>query len=378
VSPGHALRSLTLQHGAARRRLLCEKIGRIRLGGLIPRPRNLQHGTFDLARAFPRPPASKMAGVYDNCCRLTARFGTHQQFRLVPSPDQLQNGSPRGVICRLCHKEMATLTEEHVPPKSTGNRGAGDLEYVTFDGERSVRVREAVPDGIALKVLCARCNNRYGSSLGTGFSEFAKQVRRSGRFESPGGGIFVSAVDVFPGRIYRQFLLTFICAQAADDAGRYDGIRDYIRSRRGPPPEEAPAVSLYFNSADTYRIVPVCGVGGLGSGGRNWTGAEVAAPGLGLIFSLSGEEHLPWLVGQRPENISAWGVSTFSEQASVVLRLPRLRVNEAHPLGFGTAAEVDRWQTRKSIIWLVSGADDPTAPNSVAALWRPRRRRTRI
>jgi hypothetical protein len=266
------------------------------------------------------------------------------------------------------------LTLEHIPPRSTGNRGSGTLEYLSLSSE-SRTIRTSTRDGIAVRVLCQRCNTSYGSTLGTGFGEFAKQVQRSGRLESPHGGVFVSSVAIYPGRIMRQLLLTFLCAQPRDAGSSWDDIRNFIRSRTETLPATAPRVSVYYNPSESYRIVPVCSVGAI-TFGRRWAGSEIAAPGLGVIFSVanSSMDDIQWIIEKRPLDISSWGDVRFDDRVTLALELPRLRVEHPHPLGFGRPIDVERWQTRKRIVWAVGTADDPNSPTAVAALWQPHRR----
>jgi hypothetical protein len=279
--------------------------------------------------------------------------------------------------CRLCGAASEILTLEHIPPKSTGNRGVGELEMFTATPQG--RVRRSVPDGVAVRVLCKRCNNTFGSKLGTGFGEFAKQIRESGRLESPSGGAFVSAVDIFPARIVRQLLLCFLCAQPHDNREGWDDIRLFIRSREPGLPSSAPRISLYYNAADSYRIVPVCSVGAIDGSHRNWVGSEIAAPGLGVIFSLPGSDSLgaARLIGKSPVEISSWADYPFGRRESLVLTLPRLRVEEPHPIGFGRPRDFERWQTSNMIVWLVAQTDYPDSVTATAVLWRQSRRRKR-
>jgi len=142
-------------------------------------------------------------------------------------------------FCRLCGSRSRILTLEHVPPKSTGNRGTFELAF--FNASNAVE-RRAGRNGVGLRVLCDRCNSRTGSFLGTGFSDFAKQVRQSGRLEAPYGGVFVSTINVYPARIIRQLLLCYLCAQPNDDGDGWDDIRAFIQSRNGDLPPRAPRV----------------------------------------------------------------------------------------------------------------------------------------
>jgi len=276
--------------------------------------------------------------------------------------------------CRLCGETSGVLSLEHIPPKSSGNRGRGEIEYFSLGDQRGV-VRTDLSDGVALKVLCEDCNNRFGSRLGTTFSDFAVQVRSSGRFEVPGGGAFVAAVEIYPSRIVRQLLLTYICAHPVDDRTGWDDLREYIKSRSGSLPDTAPRLALYFNPADTYRIVPTCSVGTIDGTRRQWAGAEIAVPGLGVLFSLVSHDGATRLIGKRPVDISEWGAVPFDKRESLSLKLPRLRVEAPHPLGFGTRRDVDRWQSRNAVVWGVAEAQYPESPLAIGAVWRVHRPR---
>lgn len=278
--------------------------------------------------------------------------------------------------CRLCGSGKRLLTLEHVPPQSIGNRGATEVEAVTL-GARGRQVHR-MPNGFALRVLCQRCNNNTGSTLGGGFGDFAKQVRESGKFESPGGGVFVSALDVYPARVIRQLLLSYLCAQPGDRGRQWDPLREFIKGREPGLPPTSPRVSLYFNTADTYKIVPVCSVGTIDGSGRRWVGSEIAAPNLGVLYSLDqdGASAAARLIGKVPQDISHWADYRFEERTSFVLRLPRLRAEDPHPLGYGRVRDFDRWQTRNHIVWAVAEAADPESMTATAVLWRVARRRS--
>jgi hypothetical protein len=275
-------------------------------------------------------------------------------------------------FCRLC-KRPAELTEEHVPPKSTGNKGLVRFEALGLSPE--AEVIKLAPNGIALKVLCERCNNNYGSRLGTGFGEFAKQVQGSGRVLSPRGGVFAGAVEVFPSRVLKHLYLNYLCAQVGTDKPEWDALRDYVKSRDGSVPTEAPRVSLYFNASPTYRLVPVCGVVAIDASKRAWYGSEIVAPGLGAIFTLADTSDPEPLIGVQTADITGWSQYRFDQRDSVALSLPNLRVEHPHPLGFGRAADVERWRERNMIGWFIGEAEDPLAVNSASVLWQPVRRR---
>lgn len=277
--------------------------------------------------------------------------------------------------CRLCQTQDRVLSLEHVPPKSVGNAGPATVEFLSR--AQPGRAVAEMDDGVALRVLCESCNHKFGSRLGTSFSEFAKQVQSSGKFESVGGSVYVLATDVFPSRIARQLLLNYLCIHIGEEPPSGDAVQAYVRSKDAPYPDEAPRLALYYNASATYRIVPTGGVSSVTDPRDPWQGAELTAPGLGVVFTL-GASGTNGLMPKEPVDITDWGDYPFDRSIRVTLRLPRYRVEVPHPLAFGTRREVDRWQTKRSIIWLASTAGDDSDIAGIAAIWRTGRgKRTR-
>ncbi|WP_405284350.1 hypothetical protein V3331_01920 [Gaopeijia maritima] len=285
------------------------------------------------------------------------------------------NGSrtaPEGERCRLCRSTNRVITEEHVPPKSAGNRGA-------FVG-RTLRLEEggfrtfSGAEGVSLRVLCERCNSRYGSSLGTTFGDFAKAVIGSGRLLTRDGRLFVSTQEIFPARVVRHLLLNHLCLLGDGEGPAPEDVRDFVRSRDPSPPPGLPNVSLYYNQSETFRVVPIAGVGSLLRRPRigPWIGGEIAAPGLGAVFTYSGRDAIPAITGTDLLDVSGWTSAGWKERVSLQLELPPTAIREPRPLGFGTPAEIEkRWSTH-SIVWLaVRGGP----LDSSAAFWRRTKRR---
>lgn len=226
-------------------------------------------------------------------------------------------------------------------------------------------------DGFALRVLCERCNNRFGSRLGTTFASFVQQVQTSGRFVSPRGGVFVSAIDIFPSRVFRQLLLNFLCVQSGYDPNRWEAVREYVKSRDGLVPRETPRIGLYYNVSKTYRVVPAGSVTSLGRGRGPWVGLEIAAPGLGVVFTLGDPAEVNPAILPNLADISSWGDHHFSERSRVVLELNRYRVQVPHPLAYGYPKDVEKWQKRNMIAWAATRFDTDVASDVGAVLWRP-------
>lgn len=274
-------------------------------------------------------------------------------------------------VCRLCGSSRDVLTREHIPARSAGNSGRHTIEFFRVDSTGQAKLE--LPDGFALSVLCKSCNSRYGSSLGTSFADFVQQVQSSGRFVSPRGGAFVCAMDVYPSRVLRQLLLNFLCIQPLASYERWESVRKYIRSRGGGVPPDAPRVGLYCNISNTYRVVPVGVVGALGRRSEPWVGAEIAAPGLGVVFTLGDPRDANPVITPKLLDITPWGDQPFSARERVTLELARYRVEVPHPLAFGSRREVDKWQTRNMIAWLANRFDVGLDHEVAGILWKPQR-----
>jgi len=280
--------------------------------------------------------------------------------------------------CSICGDSVGVLSDEHIPPKSTGNRGRHRVEVLRFSESESPGGSTArpqlidLPDGVALKVLCASCNSKLGSRLGTGFADFAQQVSASGRFASPGGGLFASAVNIYPARVIRHLLLNFLCVQQDALDARWDSLRDFIRSRGGSLPPSSPRVGLYYNRSGTYRLFPVGAVNSLRArAGEPWHGAEITAPGLGAVYTLGDPSTVEPVVLPRLLDVSTWGDAPFGERVTMALDLPAYWVESVHPLGFGKGREVARWQEKNLIVWLATRMELDDVTDVSGLLWRP-------
>ena len=273
--------------------------------------------------------------------------------------------------CPFCQKDDKLLHLEHIPPKSTGNRGWVQVRTLGTSLD-SHTTRERITEqrgGVALARLCHRCNSRLGSQLGTEFGSFARQVQLSAWLVTPGGARAVVLRGIFPGRIIRHMLLNFLCMQPPDHPMN-PRLREVVASREGAKWDDSlPDVRLYFNSTQTYRVVPITGVLSLLTRAR-WVGAEVAAPGLGVVFSHNATP--PAFIGATLCGINRWLEFPFEERADIHLELPQLAVHVPRPLGYGTAAEVDRWEEAMHIASLVTTASGESEAG-IATLWRRRR-----
>jgi hypothetical protein len=69
------------------------------------------------------------------------------------------------------------------------------------------------------------------------------------------------------------------------------------------------------------------------------------------------------------ENVTAWGQLRFKDRLTTVLKLPALRVETDHPLGFGSVSQVEQWRTEGQVLWFITDVDHPHSPTSVSVTW---------
>jgi hypothetical protein len=192
--------------------------------------------------------------IADPIHRAPVRTQTPCRYAAIPRHPMVESIE----ACRLCGSTRAVITREHIPPKSTGNRGAHQVYTTRFGPGLTGKIE--LSDGFALRVLCDRCNSRFGSRLGTTFGSFVQQIQQSGRFVSPRGGVYACAMDVYPSRIYRQLLLNFLCVQSHYGADHWKDVREYVKSRHEGLPPDTPRIGLYYNISESYRVVPIGGI----------------------------------------------------------------------------------------------------------------------
>lgn len=280
-------------------------------------------------------------------------------------------------VCRLCLSADEVASDEHIPPKSTGNRGWQQVEVVAGrpGSPRWIRTK----DGVALRVLCNGCNTKMGGSLGSDFASLAQQVQESAVLAAPAGGVYVAGLDLKPARVIRHLMLNFLCLLPATDDGRWDVLRRFIQSPDVELPSNAPDVGLYHNRSKTYRLVGIGSVTSLGGRLDPWVGAEVAAPGLGVVFSLRHADRRIVPAHPNLRDVTEWAWEDYSARRNVVLRLASYEVVVPHPLAFGTRREVSESHDRYMIAWLTTPLVANLEVDPSAMVWRPAplRRRNR-
>jgi hypothetical protein len=207
--------------------------------------------------------------------------------------------------CRLCG-ETALLTEEHVPPRNSGNKG----QYRSFtfqdwldraSGGLDLGAGIKGQGGISGYTLCERCNSRTGGEYGSeyqGWAAFASDLLAQLPLEDQSEKVapyYMSfeVEPVSPGRFVRQVLSMF--ASVSGDwwiTDRMPEIRSIVLDGATAALPETVAIGLSFCAGPRARIVGPQLILNTGSLAWGWL-MEVAHPPLAvsmLIVGSSGYE----------------------------------------------------------------------------------------
>lgn len=273
-------------------------------------------------------------------------------------------------LCRICGKRPA-VTKEHLPSRGAGNLGETEVVFIDGDLEGEVqRTQEIFEDGFYRRVLCGKCNSRYGSSYNTTYTDFIKQIRRASGLEDPSGRLLVYVDDIFPVRILKQMLLMFLCIQPRPVTAGWEAIRKFVSDKNERLSEEAPKVFIYRNMSGNGRIVPWMGLGEIHTRRPPILLSEISYPPIGIVFCDQQDDRLSHM-----EELTSWGQFGFKERSSLVVHLPQLEVSTDHPLGFGTPSEVEKWMSEYGVFRLIPEPVDPSSRTSAGLALRPRNRR---
>jgi hypothetical protein len=265
-------------------------------------------------------------------------------------------------LCRICRKRPA-LTQEHIPPKSMGNIAATEATSLDF-GQGVRRVAEIFDEGYYLRVLCQKCNNRYGSLYNTSYSQFIRQIRLASGIKDPDGRVLISLQGVFPLRVIKQMFVMYLCIQTRHG---WPEIRDSIRKKNEPIPASAPYVFLYKNMSSQGRISPMVGLGEAYTGRQPLIISEISYPAIGIVFCDKRDSRFSDMY-----DLSEWGLYKYGNQIDTVIRLPELEISTLHPLGFGTEEQVTQWIEKAGVALFVAIPREDSAVTSAVTVLRPK------
>ncbi|MBO4437855.1 MAG: hypothetical protein J5798_00775 [Spirochaetaceae bacterium] len=117
----------------------------------------------------------------------------------------LKRGANRG-YCRICGK-IADLTDDHIPPKSCGNKGRTSFTF----GNKTIIMQ----NGFHCRTICTNCNNvLLGSDLDKEFKKFYDQAKEYKRMHSSIIFAPINKIDVDAKKILRCILAHFLATNA--------------------------------------------------------------------------------------------------------------------------------------------------------------------
>jgi hypothetical protein len=266
-------------------------------------------------------------------------------------------------LCQLCQRRPAESLE-HIPTRSSDNAGPVSVRYLQLADHASSRHHElSYRNGFARRSLCRKCNNETGSKYGQAYADFINQFTRSGIIEDQHRFSLLNLRGIYPQRILKQLYAIFLSIQPNAGIEQWRDIRAYVLKRNYPFPDSAPRVYLYRNISRRGRIVPLCGISELFEEKQPVVSSEMSYPPLGVVFGFSRPDYFSEMA-----DITQWSNYGFKDRGDFQFRIPRLLVETDWPLGYGTAADVDRWTNARGIVWFVVDADDKTGPTSVSML----------
>jgi hypothetical protein len=270
-------------------------------------------------------------------------------------------------MCRICGRRPA-VTKEHLPSQGAGNIGETEVVFIDGNLDREVqRIQEIFEQGFYRRVLCGKCNSKYGSFYNTVYTDFVNQIRRASGIRDPQNRVLVHLEDIYPGRILKQMLLMYLCIQPREVIPGWEGIRDFVKHKERKLPSGTPRIYVYKNISNNGRIVPWMGLGEVHTQRTVVMLSEISYPPIGIVFCDQQDDRFSFM-----EDITNWGQYGFKEKSNFVIHLPELHVSTDHPLGFGTEAEVEKWIVECGVVRFIPRAEDSLGRTSVGLTLRRR------
>ena len=157
------------------------------------------------------------------------------------------------LLCSVCGKRPVD-SREHIPPKSQGNVGEIEVTFIQIDdaAHKLDRIREMFNDGFFRRVLCRKCNNKYGSIYNPSYDLFVKQVANASGLYDSEGRMYVHLENIYPLRILKQMFLMYICIQPWQKG--WPHIREFVKSKDAKVPQDLPHIYLYRNISNKCFI----------------------------------------------------------------------------------------------------------------------------
>ncbi len=136
--------------------------------------------------------------------------------------------------CRVCGRN-GRFTKEHVPPKSSGNKGVvivSTPKTIASPNRVSMRPEYEISGGIFIYSLCDRCNNKTGTRYGADYSRFVEVVRPSASPENAIKTVPINAAGIHPLRIIKQATSMLLSTSNPTDFSGHEFVATPGKSKR--------------------------------------------------------------------------------------------------------------------------------------------------
>jgi hypothetical protein len=125
--------------------------------------------------------------------------------------------NPDDGICNLCLNKFDSLSEDHIPPRCTGNNGEGIYSNCFANLPILTIPTNEYSKGISYRTICHDCNNLLGKRYDKSISKFYGTVRHSSKKEN-------IEMIVRPNAIMRGIMGHFIAAKTTHKLSTADEI----------------------------------------------------------------------------------------------------------------------------------------------------------
>lgn len=210
--------------------------------------------------------------------------------------------------CRLCG-EICKLTEEHIPPKASGNVKTYKNIYLDDWLEKKLEAgkvtgRRFHQGGIRGYTLCGRCNSLTGTRYGGEYTKWSRatsqalssltseQIRDFDSASKP-LGVGIEFVKVRPGAFVRQ-VLSFMCSLSGDwdIAGRHPEIKRIVLGSECLPLPKGLDISMAVYLGPSVRMMGPQLRMNYQTGHWNWW-MELAYPPFSFVMSIASSRPVP-------------------------------------------------------------------------------------
>jgi hypothetical protein len=230
-------------------------------------------------------------------------------------------------ICCICGA-FGKLTDEHIPPKASGNNKPVRLqghEHLFDESSRKFGSTQKSNKGYVQKRLCSNCNSFFGSSYVPSFLAFSEEIKSQLMDGNPKLPVNEFRVRIRPLAIYKQILeMLVVVSNGQFDEPTKSQIKEFLLEKQSTVKPDRVSILLYNSTEVKPRFL---GMHLIASPAGIRKCAQVVYPPFGFELFL----------GEYPENplkLNIDSFSTFEYDQDVDVELTLGIVNENSIFGF--------------------------------------------